>query len=131
MDYSDKDKDFFIEKFYEDYYGAKWNWGKEVVTITYSFPSSSLRLGTQGLITNLTREFTTAEKKAITSAINLWDNELETIEFKYVEDDKFADLTFGFTYIDGNGANTNYGYWEGYWVETNSIKTFTHGIIRN
>ena len=130
MDYSDKDKDFFIEKFYDDYYGAKWNWGKEVVTITYSFPSSSLRSGSQGLITNLTREFTTAEKEAITSAINLWDNELETIEFKYVEDDKFADLTFGFTYIDGNGANTNYGYWEGYWVETNSIKTFTHGIIR-
>ena len=83
MDYSDKDKDFFIEKFYDDYYGAKWNWGKEVVTITYSFPSSSLRSGAQGLITNLTREFTTAEKEAITSAINLWDNELETIEFKY------------------------------------------------
>ena len=128
IDYSDKDKSFFIDKFFEDYYGLKWNWGKEVVTVTYSFPESSLRSTSNDLSTELTREFTSSEREVITSAINLWDNELQTLEFKYIENDKLADLTFGLTFIDGTDEGSLFGLWEGFW--DTDTKTFSNTIIR-
>ena len=92
MSYNNKDLSFFTEKFYDDFYNVKWNNGKTIITITYSFPSDSLRNDDTSLSTNLIRGFTASEKVILEEAISLWDNELDTIEFKYVDDD----------YIDGD-----------------------------
>ena len=43
MSYNNKDLSFFTEKFYDDFYNVKWNDEKTIITITYSFPSDSLR----------------------------------------------------------------------------------------
>ena len=127
MSYNNKDLSFFTEKFYDDFYNVKWNDEKTIITITYSFPSDSLRNDDTSLSTNLIREFTTSEKVILEEAISLWDNELDTVEFKYIDDDKLADLTFGLTYIDGYGVSSNYGYWEASW---NDNQIITHAIIR-
>ncbi|MDG1120747.1 MAG: hypothetical protein P8O01_07485 [SAR86 cluster bacterium] len=127
MSYNNKDLSFFTEKFYDDFYNVKWNDEKTIITITYSFPSDSLRNDDTSLSTNLIRGFTASEKVILEEAISLWDNELDTIEFKYVDDDKLADLTFGLTYVDGYGISSNYAYWESFWNDSGII---THAIIR-
>ena len=127
MSYNNKDLSFFTEKFYDDFYNVKWNNEKTIIAITYSFPSDSLRNDDTNLSTNLIRQFTASEKVILKEAISLWDNELDTIEFKYVDDDKLADLTFGLTYVDGYGVSSNYAYWESFWNDSGII---SHAIIR-
>ena len=121
MSYNNKDLSFFTEKFYDDFYNVKWNDEKTIITITYSFLSDSLRNDDTSLSTNLIRGFTASEKVILEEAISLWDNELDTIEFKYVDDDKLADLTFGLTYVDGYGISSNYAYWESFWNDSGII----------
>lgn len=122
--YTDKDVTFFTEKFFEEFYDAKWNFGKNIVTITYSFPNDSLRENSRNLSTKLTRQFSDLEKETIEDTINIWGNELNTIQFKFIEDDKNADLTFGFTYIDGKDASRGYfnTTWDDRKIETADIR---------
>ena len=100
VNYTDKSIIFFTDKFVDAFNNAKWNYGKDTVTITYSFPLDIVRYNSE-----ISREFTNSEKNAAKEAISLWDNELETIDFKFVENSKNADLTFGIYNIDGAGRN--------------------------
>ena len=125
ISYSDKDVTFFTDKFFEEFVDSKWNFGKNIVTISYSFPTDSLReSNNNNYSTKLIRQFTDLEKKTIEESINLWDSELDTIQFKFVEDDKFADITFGITYIDGKG-NTS-----GSFARTSNNRKIKSTIIR-
>ena len=103
-----KKESFFIEKFFRDYYEVKWETSDTIIkTITYSFPNEKIKTTTNGETKDLTRGFSDTEKLLITNSIQAWDDAIDKIQFKLVNDDLNADITFGLTYIDGSGGTAD------------------------
>jgi peptidylprolyl isomerase len=99
-----KKSEFFIEKFFQDYFDVKWQVTSSPREITFSFPSSELRTTSSNETKDVVKNFTDPEKQLIIKAIDAWDDPLDKIKFKLVENDINADLTFGFTDLDGVGG---------------------------
>ncbi|MDA9905012.1 peptidylprolyl isomerase [Hyphomicrobiales bacterium] len=103
-----KKESFFIENFFRDYYSVKWETSDTTIkTITYSFPNEKIKTTTNGETRDLTRNFSDAEKLLINNSIKAWDDAIDKIQFKLVNDDLDANITFGLTYIDGSGGTAD------------------------
>ena len=103
-----KKESFFIEKFFRDYYDVKWETSDtNIKIITYSFPIEKIKTTANGETKDLTRSFSDAEKLLIINSIKAWDDAIDKIQFKLVNNDLDADITFGLTYIDGNGGTAD------------------------
>jgi peptidylprolyl isomerase len=103
-----KKESFFIENFFRDYYSVKWETSDTTIkTITYSFPNLKIKTTTDGQMKDLTRAFSDTEKLLINNSIKAWDDAIDKIQFKFVNDDLDADITFGLTYIDGSGGTAD------------------------
>ena len=103
-----KKENFFIENFFRDYYSVKWETSDtSIKTITYSFPNLKLKTTTDGETKDLTRTLSDTEKLLINNSIKAWDDAIDKIQFKFVNDDLDADITFGLTYIDGSGGTAD------------------------
>ena len=98
--------------FYEDFYGATWeiNTG-EIRTITWSTEDYALQLPSGNY------ETVTASLDAyvgdIRKAFEIWDEEIEGIDFVEINDGNSADVTIAATSIDGQGGAA--GYWNYNW----------------
>ena len=100
-----KNESFFIDKFFQNYFSVKWYTDDiSVKTVTYSFPSTELRTTTDGTSKDITRLFSDPEKDIINNSIKAWDTSINKIQFKLVNDNSEADITFGLTFIDGKGG---------------------------
>ena len=100
-----KNESFFIDKFFQNYFSVKWYTDDiSVKTVTYSFPSKELRTTTDGTSKDITRLFSDPEKDIINNSIKAWDTSINKIQFKLVNDNSEADITFGLTFIDGKGG---------------------------
>ena len=119
-----KKESFFIENFFRDYYSVKWETSdSSIKTITYSFPNLKLKTTTDGETKDLTRTLSDTEKLLINNSIKAWDDAIDKIQFKLINDDLEADITFGLTYIDGKGGV------EDTWSATQSSNFFNYAII--
>ena len=119
-----KNDNFFIKNFYDDYFGVLWNTSNtETTIITYSFPSKELKTITEGVTDKISRIFSDSEKALINNSINAWDNAIDKIEFRLVNDNSEADITFGLTYIDGKGGG------KAGWSAGQSSKLFVFATI--
>ena len=100
-----KNESFFIDKFFQNYFSVKWYTDDiSVKTVTYSFSSTELRTTTDGTSKDITRLFSDPEKDIINNSIKAWDTSINKIQFKLVNDNSEADITFGLTFIDGKGG---------------------------
>ena len=99
-----KKPEFFIENFFQDYFAVKWDVISSPREITYSFPSIEIKTTSDNKTKDIVKNFTDPEKQLIIKVVDAWDNSLEKIKFKLVENDINADITFGFTDLDGVGG---------------------------
>ena len=100
-----KNESFFIDKFFQNYFSVKWYTDDiSVKTVTYSFSSTELRTTTDGTSKDITRLFSDSEKDIVNNSIKAWDASIDKIQFKLVNDNSEADITFGLTFIDGKGG---------------------------
>ena len=96
---------FFTQRFFQEYYGIKWETSDtSIKIITYSFPSTEIKTTTVGVSKDITRTFSDNEKEVINNSIKAWDDAIDKIQFKLIDDSTEADLTFGLTTIDEKGG---------------------------
>ena len=104
-----KKPSFFIDKFFQDYYDIKWQIPDDSIrVITYSFPALEVKTASvtgEDVRKDLVRIFSDSEKVLINNSIKTWDDAIDKIQFKLVDDDIDADVTFGFTFVDGEGGS--------------------------
>ena len=98
--------------FYEDFYGASWAITTNAIrTITWSNEDYALQLPSGNY------ETVTASLDAyigdIRKAFEIWDEEIEGIDFVETNDGNSADVTIAATSIDGPGGAA--GYWNYNW----------------
>lgn len=99
--------------FYDDFNNLKWTVDGGTKTITWSTVDTSLKFGDQYFWTNANASNYLEE---IRQAINLWDEQVESISFEETDAGNAADLAIGITYIDGPGGTLgkwNYYYYDG------------------
>ena len=109
--------------FFEDYYAVKWNqetitwnFAEEQIVTAYEEKEYSVIKPTQQRITYTTNAF------------QLWDDALDSINFKQSQNPDNADITIG---IIDDIPGRNYGYWGSVWDENNEITYSTIIIEKN
>ena len=119
-----KKESFFTDRFFQDYYAKKWDTSESSIkVITYSFPSSELKTTTEGVSKEITRNFSDTEKSLINNSIKAWDDAIDKIQFRLIDDNSEADLTFGLTVIDEKGGV------EDTWSASVTSDLFNYAII--
>ena len=119
-----KKESFFTDRFFQDYYAVKWETSESSIkVITYSFPSSELKTTTEGVSKEITRNFSDTEKSLINNSIKAWDDAIDKIQFRLINDNSEADLTFGLTVIDEKGGI------EDTWSASVTSDLFNYAII--
>ena len=119
-----KKESFFTDRFFQDYYAVKWETSESSIkVITYSFPSSELKTTTEGVSKEITRNFSDTEKSLINNSIKSWDDAIDKIQFRLINDNSEADLTFGLTVIDEKGGI------EDTWSASVTSDLFNYAII--
>ena len=122
-----KSESFFTDKFFQNYFSVKWNTNDiSVKTITYSFPRKLLRTTTDGVSKDIARNFSDSEKEIVNNSIKAWDDAIDKIEFKLLNDSLEADITIGLTYIDGKNGS-EFGWSAAKTSPTSNI--FSYAII--
>ena len=119
-----KKESFFTDRFFQDYYAIKWETSESSIkVITYSFPSLELKTTTEGVSKETTRNFSDTEKNLINNSIKAWDDAIDKIQFRLIDDNSEADLTFGLTVIDEKGGI------EDKWSASVTSDLFNYAII--
>ena len=112
----------FDKLFFEDYFAVRWN--KE--NITWRFAEEQLTTAYSekeySLIKPSGKSITYAKK-----AFQVWDDAVNSINFKQSENSDNADITIG---IVDNIPGRNFGFWESVWNENNEI-TYSTIIIED
>ena len=112
----------FDKLFFEDYFAVRWN--KE--NITWRFAEGQL------ITAYSEKEYSLIKPsgKSITytkKAFQVWDDAVNSINFKQSENSDNADITIG---IVDNIPGRNFGFWESVWNENNEI-TYSTIIIED
>ena len=112
----------FDKLFFEDYFAVRWN--KE--NITWRFAEEQLTTAYSekeySLIKPSGKSITYTKK-----AFQVWDDAVNSINFKQSENSDNADITIG---IVDNIPGRNFGFWESVWNENNEI-TYSTIIIED
>ena len=112
----------FDKLFFEDYFAVRWNkenitwrFAEEQLTTAYSEKEYSLIKPSESSITYTKKAF------------QVWDDAVNSINFKQSENSDNADITIG---IVDNIPGRNFGFWESVWNENNEI-TYSTIIIED
>ena len=112
----------FDKLFFEDYFAVRWNkenitwrFAEEQLTTAYSEKEYSLIKPSKSSITYTKKAF------------QVWDDAVNSINFKQSENSDNADITIG---IVDNIPGRNFGFWESVWNENNEI-TYSTIIIED